>query len=1019
MADTLRYQWTGTAMLRATTTPSPADVPHALDLDDAATTRAWLVKIWARPDVRNALFAASPVLTRSVENIVRGRATSTRQIRRAALSVVSYLLRWQRRPTPFGLFAGTAPLTLATTAHVHWGAEHRVHLRADSEWISDIVQGLEQQPELLERLSLVANNTAQVRGDRLTAPGPPADGHARLMAPVEISMRLSRPVNAAMRAARSPIRYQDLRDHLTTMFPAGAGGEIDQVLRELIAQNLLITSLRPPMTAPDALDHVCTELKKADAHSFPDIGAQARDLYELRDDLAAHAGSAASADLRTMTARMAAHSTVAPAPMLVDTVLDCDVQLPAVVVAEAQKAVEVLHRVSPLPYGYQQWRDYHRRFRAQYGVGAAVPVLDLVADSGLGRPAEYVGAERGKTPKPVTERDALILKLLQRMHMEGRSELLLDDATITELAQAAGTDEPLYGERSEIAFEVHSPSTRALASGAFSLEVTGVPRPASSMLGRFAHLMPAEQRRLLADSYTARTDAVTAQLSFGPRRRRNENVARTDQLLPYVIPLAEHPAEEGEPIGLEDVAVTADARNLHLVQLSTGRPIDVRVTHALEAGVQTPPLARFLSEVAGARRAVYKKFDFCAAAHLPHLPRVRYGRTTLAPARWLLSAKDLPGRRAPYKEWEKAFAAWRVRLNVPNRVSVVEFDQRLPADLDHPVHRRLVRTRLHDVHELELREVADADQYGWIGRAHEVLLAFVRTAPAASTTPLLPPRAHQPAPPVQLPGDGEVLRMHLHTHPNRYDEILDRHLPRLLAALDQPMWWFTRHRELARPETGQHLALTLHLTGDYGTAAAAVNSWATDLHHQRLLSSLTFEPYRPQTGRYGTGQAMDAAHRVFAADSTAALAQIRFTSGCDIAPQALTAVSLVDIAAHLLAVRDDAWAWLIEHAPAHGRPDRTLREQAIQFYDAEPQTLALHYGAEIVESVEAWEQRARALTAYRQALVETEHDPTTVLRSLLHHHQVRVLGVGPTAEAATLHLARTIALRHRPIRAKR
>ncbi|MDF4250691.1 thiopeptide-type bacteriocin biosynthesis protein [Streptomyces sp. WMMB303] len=347
---------------------------------------------------------------------------------------------------------------------------------------------------------------------------------------------------------------------------------------------------------------------------------------------------------------------------------------------------------------------------------------------------------------------------------------------------------------------------------------------------------------------------------------------------------------------------------------------------------------------------------------------------------------------------------------------MTEFDQRLPVDLDHPVHRRLVHTRLHDVHELELREVADDDQCGWIGRAHEILLAFVRTAPAASTTSLSPLRAHQPVPPVQLPGDGEVLRMHLNTHPNRYDEILDWHLPRLLAALGQPMWWFTRHRELARPEAGQHLALTLHLTGDYGAAAAAVNAWATDLHHQRLLSSLTFESYRPQTGRYGTGQAMDAAHRVFAADSTAALAQIRLTSSYDIAPQSLTAVSLVDIAAHLLTSRDDAWTWLIERTPAHGRPDRTLREQAIQLYDAEQQTLALQGGAEIVE---AWEQRARVLTAYRQALIETEHDPTTVLRSLFHHHQVRALGVGPTAEAATLHLARTIALRHRPIRVER
>lgn len=516
-----------------------------------------------------------------------------------------------------------------------------------------------------------------------------------------------------------------------------------------------------------------------------------------------------------------------------------------------------------------------------------------------------------------------------------------------------------------------------------------------------------------------RPDVITAQLSFGPRRRRNENVARTERLLPYVIPLAEHPTERGEPVALEDIAVTADARRFYLVQLSTGRQIDVRVTHALEAGIQTPPLARFLSEVAGARRAVYKPFDFGAAARLPYLPRVRYGRTTLAPARWLLSAKELPDPATSHHTWEERFDAWRARLNVPSHVAMVEADQRLPIDLDHPAHRRLVRAQLHDVHELELRKAPEADEYGWIGRAHEVLLPLVRTVPAVLSTPLPPLRTHQPAPPVHLPGEGEVLRMHLHAHPERYDEILDRHVPRLLAALsDEPMWWFTRHRELASPEAGQHLALTLHLAGDHGVAAAMANRWATELHHQRLLSRLTLEPYRPQTGRYGTGETMDAAHRVFAADSTTALAQIRLADRArGIAPHALTAASLVDLATHLLGSPDAGWAWLIEHTPAHGRPDRDLRTQAIQLHDAGRETLTAHPGG--AKLVEAWNARASALTSYRQALAEEQRDPATVMRSLLHHHQVRALGVGPTDEAATLHLARTVALRHRPIKVER
>ncbi|MFF1714639.1 lantibiotic dehydratase [Streptomyces sp. NPDC058268] len=1006
MADSIRYQWTGAAMLRATTAPNPADIPQGLNLDDAASTRAWLVRIWQRPDIRNALGAASPILCETVESTVRGTLPPDRQVRRAALSVISYLLRWKQRPTPFGLFAGAAPLTVGPTPQVHWDHDHPVRLRADGEWISDVIQHLESHAELLERLAIVANNTACIRGDRLAAPGPPADGHARLMAPVEVSMRLTRPVKAAMHAAQSPIRYQDLRDHLTVMFPAGAGGKIDAVLRELLTHNLLITSLRPPMTTVDAFDHVCAELKRTDAHSLPDVGAYARNLYALRDDLASHEEPAATTGLQALTTRMATCSAIAPVPVLVDTVLNGSVQLPNHVVEEAQNAIAVMHRLSPLPYGYHHWRDYHRRFRAQYGVGAIVPVLDLVADSGLGWPAGYTGSERRKAPTLLTDRDVVILKLLQQTG----GDLVLDEGTITELVDAAGIDEPLYAERCEVGFEVHAQSTRDLIQGEYSLEVTSVPRPGSSMLGRFAHLLPAEQQRLIAGSYPTRPDALTAQLSFTPRRRRNENVARAPQLLPYVIPLAEHPVKGAAAIALADIGVTADARRLHLVQLSTGCPIDARVLHALETGMQTPPLARFLTEVAGARNAVYKSFDFGAASRLPYLPRVRYGRTILAPARWLLDNRHMPGRTASHHDWEKAFEAWRERMNVARYVCLMEYDQRLPLDLDHPVHRRLVRSQMYQAPGLELRQTAGPDAHGWIGRAHDVVLAFVRTAPDNQSLPVLQRHRHT-GPPMELPGAGSVLQMHLHTHPDRFDEILDRHLPLLLATLEQePTWWFTRHRQLARPDSGQHLTLNLHITPpEYAAVAAAVNRWATELHHQRLLARLTLGPYRPQTGRYGAGAAMDAAHQAFAADSAAALAQIRLTSRLPIAPQAITAASLVDLAAHLLPSPEDAWRWLIENTPAHGRPDRAHRAEALQLY-------ATQGGADLTD---AWAERGRTLACYRQALSAQQHDPGTVLLSLLHQHHVRALGVDATVEAHTLLLARTVALRHQPIKAAR
>uniref|UniRef100_UPI003D740959 lantibiotic dehydratase n=1 Tax=Streptomyces sp. C10-9-1 TaxID=1859285 RepID=UPI003D740959 len=1009
------YLWQGVAMLRATTSPGPADIPRTLDLDNVAVTRGWLKRIWQREDFRRALELATPVLSDAIKAVVRRRQTEPRKVRRTAVSTVSYLLRWQHRPTPLGLFAGIAPVSVGPRASARWRDTHRALVRPDAEWVADMVLRLQRTPALLKRLPVVANNAARARGDRLVAPGPPSDGHAVLLAPVEMSVRNTRPVAAAMDAARTPTAYGDLHGHLRDVFPQAAPEQIDALLASLVEQRFLITSLWAPMTTVDAFPYLCRELDRLQADTVPEVRDLVRELYALRDELSAHQPTLCDTSVSAVTARMLALTPVTPTPLLIDTALDCETQLPQAVIAEAQAAVSALYRTTPQPYGYQHWRDYHRRFRARYGVGALVPVMDLVADSGLGLPAGYVGSERGAALKVRTDRDELLLALVQQVLLDGGRELRLTDDMVDALEAAAGTDERLFVPRVEASFEVHSPSTRALSSGTFDLLLTAVPRPGSSMAGRFAHVLSPEHQDALAATYHGTPDRLTAQLVFPPRRHRNENVTRTPRLLPHIIELSCHQESSETTIRLDDVAVTADPRSFHLVQLSTGRRIDVRVLHALEGGTQTPPLARFLAEVATGRYAAYKPFDFGAGSRLPFLPRVRYRRTILTQARWLLMADDLPGRTASTEEWEYAFTVWRDRLRVPMQVAAIEHDQRLLLDLSHPVHRRVLRAHLDNTRRLELREVPDADAHGWIGRAHEIWLSLGRSEP---DTPFVsrPRPATTAATGRHFPGSGGVLHAQLHAHPRRYDEILSRHLPHLVAALGDtpPVWWFTRHREMARPDADQYLDLTLHLSPDaHGTAAQHVRAWADSLHTTGLASGLALAPYQPQTGRFGHGRVMDAAHQVFAADSVAALAQIQLAERTDdFAPQALAAASALHLVTSLAPDTAAAEEWLVHNLPqGTGRLNRTLRSQVLELaaLNGASALAALPGGPQVTE---AWRARATAVDTYRTALAG-ERDPLDVARSLLHQHHVRALGVDPRAEETTIRLVRTVALQHR------
>jgi thiopeptide-type bacteriocin biosynthesis protein len=1008
-------------------------LPEAPDLTGAAdvvadTGSVWLKQVWQRAEVRRAVGVASPVLSRQIDEAVLADCIpEVRQIRRLVRSLASYLLRWQGRATPFGMFAGVATAGVGAEAVVQWGERHRAVAGADAHWLAAVVNTLERQPALLERLPVVANTVALVRGGRLVVPGRPPGERPDALAPLEVSLRHTPPVRMAMEAACRPVPFGELCVRLASAYPIVSQERVCALLAALVAQGFLITSLRAPMSVPDALRHVHMQLAAVNAAELPDVAGTTRELGAIHREISRHNDTLDSAMAQRIRAalaeRMGKISDAAPQPLTIDTVLDCHIDLPQRVIHEAQAAASALLRLTPYPFGYPRWKDFHVRFRRHYGVGAVVPVRDLVADSGLGFPADYLGSPTADSgARTLTDRDETLLALVQHSVMDGREEIVLTEQLIRSLTVGDPT-EVLPPPRVELAFQIHALSVSAIDDGTFRLVVTATPRPGSSMAGRFADLLTDTGRKALTDAYacvsTDARDVVAAQLSFPPRRRRSENVTRTPRLLSQVVSLGEYrdAGADGDVIDLQDLAVTADVRQLHLVQLSTGRRIEPRVLHALEAGTLTPPLARFLAEVTNARSGVYRAFDWGAAVRLPYLPRLRYGRSVLAPARWLLTASELPPRKASSDEWNAAFEAWRGRLRVPGSVVLCETDLRLPLDLGRPLLRALLRARLDRVREVELQEASAPDSVAWFGRPHEVLvqMRFAGPRPTAQQAKFVPSLRIVERDAGHLPGRSRWLYAQVYGHPGRQGEILTDHLPGLVNRwADLRLWWFRRHRDTTRPDSEQYLALYVLLpeAAHYGEAADRVGEWAAGLRDGGLLREIRLDTYHPEVGRYGHGEAMAAAETVFGADSAAAIAELTLVINNGLPAEAVTAASLLDLASSYSTSPTAAHQWLIGHLPYERGPlDRNLRDTALRLADTRSQeeTLGAIAGGEAV--AHAWERRRTALRAYRVQFGRQRDDPDSVLRSLLHLHHARVLGVTPDRERVTHRLARTAALR--------
>ncbi len=1004
-----------TALVRAVAQPTLPCRPLP-DLSDhspngAATCAAWLREIWANADLAEALEHASPVLAAQVRTVCTADEPSTRDVRRAALSVARYLLRSQHRATPFGLFAGVTVAEFGPQAGARWGAEHVAIGHAGAEWLAAVIERLESCPDLLERLPVVVNNTVTSRGDRLIVPFQ-SDAQDDRTRAVEASLALIEPVRAVLAATRAPVRVGVLADKLQAEFPEAGPEKVRRLLVELIQRHVLITSLRTPSTETDALGYLLDQLDAIDTDSLPPVAEMLRELRAIRTGLnectSRGRQDSVAARMRALVPGLRRH------PVALDLRLDAQLVLPDAVAREIERAALILTRVCARPYGTAAWGAYHQRFYERYGIGTMVPLQEVVADSGTGYPDGYPGTPPGARRPRVSARDDALVRLAQAAALDGRDEVVLTDELIDALD--VGPDEPRVPPHLEVGVRVHAASVGELQRGRFRLEVVSVSRGAGVSTGRFLSVLaPADREALaaeLADLPTTDINTVPAQLSFPPLLPESAHVTRAPRVLLTVISLQEHRAPADDVLTPADLAVGCDGRRMYVAAPERGQRIEAVGMHALNLRTHTPPLVRFLTELSRAQCAQVTVFDWGAAAAMPFLPRLRCGRTVLSPARWRLEATEQPGRARPWAEWDSALTDWRARRRLPRRVYLVEDDRRLFLDLDEAGHRTLLRQHLDRAGLAVLVEAAEPGALGWCdGRAHEVVVPL--KAIRSPTWPALPAptraRALSPAQ-MQTPAASSVLLATLYGDDRRQDTLLSCHLPNLLERLGGPPWWFIRFRD---PEQHLRLRIALPTPEAFAETARTVSAWADELRGAGLLADLRYPTSYREMGRWGSGPAWDAAEEVFRADSRAILAQLSQPQRPH--ERTLVAAHTVSIASAFLGSTQAGMRWLIDHIPPTAplpvpRPQFT---DAVRLADPGDDWAALRGAPGGTAIVSAWADRDAALAAYRRQLPGPHTQGIAlddVLTSLLHVHFVRHIAVNFPEEEVCLYLARAAAL---------
>jgi thiopeptide-type bacteriocin biosynthesis protein len=1013
MAQPPQFSAAGGALLRTPALPVAQVAGTRVDLGpDRDGYRERLVEfvraMLGDPMLREAAAVSSEPLAGALGQVQAGKPVELAKLRRAAHTAARYRLRMAGRPTPFGLLAGVATAAFDTGTKVRFGADHRKGVRPDAGWLTGLVAGWEHDPAVRSRLRVVANDLCIVRGDRLVLPYLPRPGSEDAESVRELSVRLAPPVRAAVELAAAPIAYPDLVARLADAFPGASVAAVENMTGQLIERELLLTDLHPPLTHPDPLGYLVERLRGTD---LPQLAVVQRIAARLAEYAEQPLGAGYEAWHAAVGAMRTLRSTDKP-PVQVDLRIDADVTLPQTVAAEAARAASVLWRLSP-PWSLPpHLRQYHRDFVERYGIDRLVPLLELLdPERGLGAPSGYREPPSDRPLDPGFDVDPRpwdkgLAGLAEQALLDGTGEVVLDDGLVDTLT-AGQPDAPPPPDTMELTIQVLAESDTALDAGGFRLVIGpgAGSTSAGSMFGRFAYLFEEGAYRIEPATPRGDHDPLPAQLLFRPVHPRGANVLQVPQACEHLLAVGTF-AERVDPrvLGAADVAVGADTRRLYLVSLRHGRELVPVSPHMLNVDYSAGNAVRLIREIGASRRRAHHAWSWGEVGILPRLPRVRYGRTVLAAATWQVGAK-LRDRDLPWRQWQRELAAWRERWRVPDRVQAGVIDHRLELDLTAPLHQQLLREELGRRPDTVLQEVVGTEaETGWLnGYANEVVVPLVLTARDAVPRPI-----HSTASgrrPAYLPG-GEWLYAKLYGSSARQDELLGEHVSALVEELPPEVdrWFFIRY---ADPDP--HLRLRFHGPSAVlcGKVLPAIHDWAARLHDAGLAGRMTLDAYEPEVERYGGPAAAAAAERAFAADSDAALGQLRLRhQGLDLPAELLAAANYIDL---LRGFGDPDWRdWLLDHPrDEHHRAFQATRRQAVRLIDPVGDWAHLSTTDSGRRLLEAWRRRRPAVAGYGQVVRQlAPRVRETVLASMLHMHHNRLIGIDPAAEARSLAIAR-------------
>ncbi len=877
---------------------------------DRDTLRARLGELVARPEVREALFVASPSLERELAHWHRQPASERGQ--RIERALVRYVLRMAGRPTPFGLFAGcgSGPIVSRTDLHVPPTSGLRRRTRLDQEYVTSLTRALAADRALRRTLRYRANETLYAAAGRRRYCEARGDGARRAYHLVAVDP--SEALDAALGCARQGASFDAIVNALTGLDGEATRDEAEAFVDELIDAQLLVDELAPAVVGDWSLGKLGEQLRGSTA-GRPVAERIARVEAGLRAIDEAGLGQAPE-----RYAHIVEELTPLPARADQASTFQVDLWKPGEQTSLGERHAREIARGAAIlcrlgrPHRTAALERFKKLFRERFG-DTEVPLMAALDDDvGVGFDGRG-GAGAGQAPLleglpfPSGQAEAgarwlpshdVLLRKWGRALRDRSHTIVLDDADVDALAGPPTATLPT-GFAAVVSL-LASPLASAGVSSATSPAGSSFAPPSpvaesdfdvrifiraitgssgASLLARFADTDPAllaRLRALVEREEAAWPDVLFAEIAHLPPGRAG-NILLRPRLRRHELPaLGRGEGPETTRLSLSELFVCVRDERVVLRSKRYDREIIPRLTTAHRFDDRSNvALYRFLSSLQFEGTTAGLAWNWGPLTAAEFLPRVEHGRFVFSRARWRLGADQVRSLVGPADADARFEAAQALRreLGWPRFLALLDGDGELPIDLDNALSIEaglgsLGRRDVAVVEELFPGDDALAAR-GPEGRyVHELIVPLL--APSPAPRPIDPPPLRVPASVARHAPGGDWLYAKLSCSHAAADRVLaEAALPVARGALASgaaSRWFFVRYDD-------PHWHVRLRVFGDRARLRREVQPALEDacapLLEDGTMWRLAYDTYEREVERYGGAEGMAAAEAIFHADSEA------------------------------------------------------------------------------------------------------------------------------------------------------